>query len=439
MSFILVPILLVVLFFAVFGTVFGIRQCVEKDALWALLLALVCGLVSIQFYVLTAGRIGFLSATMFVLLPIMRFGMEQIDETRPKSGRDSFLRKPLVSKLFTKLETAAQNPHDTSLQSRFLAMKITEVPVFGPVAAKLAAIYARIGAAGAARPDASGTVAGKAKALMEARRHPVVVWFYRLCVLLFLILAVAKCVYVLSGRDLRDRMVAEIGKVVNLEHELAWVKGKYLGDYLSKKHPNSSVLLISKPVWAAAREAHRCFIAGLTEGFAGKLRIVAEEELPALDSDDRRAFLAGRRPTGDQPRLPGPLQAMQDSRGKSGMKEELKGYCAELMDGMLEEHSDCDVVIATCGLPGDFPEMSFWEESEVDRPKLVLMNVELANLLEPLKQGFVTAAVISKSDAKPPQNVNLRESYASVFRKLFILADAENLPQTQSKPAEQTP
>ena len=108
-------------------------------------------------------------------------------------------------------------------------------------------------------------------------------------------------------------------------------------------------------------------------------------------------------------------------------------FTAERLDRFIDSHPDCKLVIAACGLPSDFANMEFWKKKAPERPKLVLLNVSLANVEEPIRRAFVSAALIPNPAGEIPVGINFRENYADVFRALYFLVDVGNLDDTATK------
>ncbi len=380
-------LLVIALFFSVFGAVFGFQICAAKDAFWALLLTLLFSLLSVVAYALAILNMGFVFATMFAFIPVMRFGMEQVDADRTDKST-SVLSMPIVYSLFAAFQRYLQETAETSLLGRFARLTIAGVPVLGPVSLSLRRFANRFAVDGKSgnTETLTGELLGSATTvIMDIHRNRLVIWFYRICGMIVLTMVAVKAIYVLGGWDIKARMGLEMARLDHLEQSYSTRAGKTLGEFLAENCPGQKILLVQGPNQTPSEAMHAEFLRGFEDGLGGKLTIGARETVPGFTTRQTRG-----RP--DPKSLPPVLEAAKNQN--SVHPKGLNAFSAAALDRIIDRHSDCNLVLMTCDLPADFADMRFWEKKPEKRPKLVLTDTRPQRIIEPLKRGLVTLVLV---------------------------------------------
>lgn len=430
----LLPFILIGLFVGVFGIVFGVQETFSKDAVWAFLILVFSAIISALLYVLAAGQIGFLFTTIFILIPIMRFGMEQ-KETQNRiveDARKSLLNEPLFHRLFWGAKRLLLETEDSSRLGRFLRSPVTELPLAGRCLTAFIRFLARFETEEGKGPDATAVVLDATSIVVDFHKNPVVVNFYRFCGALLLVLAVFKSVYMLTGMDEKARMERAVQRAVSQEFLQAQVTGRALGEYLARTCPDRNALLIAEEPLPEMCGNRRAFIDTLTRGFQGKISIAAQVTPPSAPTLERTPPVST---TKDLRALPPPVaqarerveQQKQKVAEKKLAADDLARYSAALFDRFLTENPSCDLVIVLCGLPSDFGKMGLWTQPEAKRPKLVLLNADLRGLAEPISKGFITAALLRNPNSKWEAPEDTEVPPEEVFNNHFYIVDPSNV------------
>ena len=170
---------------------------------------------------------------------------------------------------------------------------------------------------------------------------------------------------------------------------------KTIGAELARTCPGAKALLLLTPTHEYNKTRQEATIAGLTEGFQGKLAITEKEEVGGNAEMVMEQFLS-----------------------------------AKDFDGFIKRYPNCNLIISLIGLPYDYAEMKFWK-MEKDRPKLVTTAVNLADeqIQEAIADGKLN--VVLSSNPNNPYNFKdpVPANEKDAFDKRFILITPENIEQ----------
>jgi hypothetical protein len=106
---------------------------------------------------------------------------------------------------------------------------------------------------------------------------------------------------------------------------------------------------------------------------------------------------------------------------------------AEEFDAIMDNNSNCDLVVSTIGLPMDFTEMEFWKKEPEGRPVLVLTEGYVYDLKPAIQHGFIGAVIQPNPDAVYDQEKKLPKDTMEAFNDRFILITADNLEEMDKK------
>ncbi len=406
------------LFLTVSMAVYGIQQTSRTQAAWALLTAILFCLLSLGLTIVAIGQIGLLFAAMFVLIPIMRVGMEQNE--RPGAGTPPGGGESVFHTLATRVDRFVQRQPRGSFVRRMAEMKVHDLPLCGafgeqePELDPLEAILAQ---------PAEGKVLREVKsAILQAHHHPGLMWFYRICGLLLLCLSIYKAVYVMGGWDVKARYDRDLRRVGSHDLVYHWVAGRYLAETLAARFPGTSALLVHEPAAEGSPEMRTTLRKAMEEGFGGNVWLKAEDIVPG-PSEIGPAFEPASVGEAEEA-LPAPLAAVLGADEDKAADEAT--FSALALDRLVEKHRGCNLIIAACGLPADAHIMDLWRMPDEQRPQVVVMNTDVRKLGEAINKGLVAAAVAQNPDVDDDAAPS-RDDYKALFKKHFILVDASNI------------
>ncbi len=201
------------------------------------------------------------------------------------------------------------------------------------------------------------------------------------------------------------------------ECKYQYVAYKFFGRHLARNHAGKRILLIRYPAArrGGGKKLNDAKMKGLTDGFAGKLEINETEEIGGFGG------MGG-------PGGPGGPGGM----GPPMMMEAEYMLTAEKFDDIIEEHSECTLVISLVGLPYDLQEMTLWDLDEDERPALALANAHIFELRRAIKAGLITCVLENKPEvydwkARVPSEENI------AFERRFLLIDPETVDSAAAK------
>ncbi len=103
-------------------------------------------------------------------------------------------------------------------------------------------------------------------------------------------------------------------------------------------------------------------------------------------------------------------------------------------DAILEQNSDCKIVISLVGLPSDSKKMKIWSQTGDDRQVIFLMSLpdeQISNLDKLIKAGSVAGVIISnpqaKYDVEPPKDP------AEAFKIRYVLVNQDNVEEYKDR------
>jgi len=439
-------IVILLLFLGSLGTVFGVKNTVLRDAVWALLLTLVSVAVAALFFRLSIPRLGVIYTLMVPLLTIMRFGMERAD-----AGRRRPYQLP-VEELEDKVRAWYFDLPAESPLARFLGLKITNLPAIGRVTSGLIRISSKWAVAKGMGGDAIAALKEATTVVLDVDESPAGLWICRSCGILVVALGLGKAVYTLSGREAQAEYAKTIENFAAQELDESFVAGKRVGEYLAQSCAGQKALLLRAPPSQASQARYDRLIDGLSAGFGDKLALTSEQAVPGAPTGI--SHLTDGDSAGGGAALPGPLAEMkklQEAQAKvkdkananarvkapPAVSAQYGSFSAVLFDQFVERNADCKAIICTAALPADLARMKLWRRKPEERPTLVLVTVPLNGLKELIKKGYIKAAVVYRQAAEgaPAEEapVDLEQDYKKVFDKFFLLIDAENVDDIAGK------
>ncbi|OGV66822.1 MAG: hypothetical protein A3K18_30245 [Lentisphaerae bacterium RIFOXYA12_64_32] len=415
---------------SVFGMISGFQFSLLRNAVWALLLMLTSCLVFVLIVPLCLYSLGWIYTLMFILMTIMRFGMEQAEMSAPgrkKAKDDGPHINVAMMELVERLEDSIKDMKADSPARKFMTMKVTDLPGAQKFFSLLRKVLPTRDRVGDMTEDASAALKDATTVLLEMHRSRGATWMYRLCGVGVVILAIIKAIYIGSGHDERDRFKRQVAQVAHRQVDYCWVTARYLGEHLAKTCPNEKVLIINGYVGEKGDVAYRQMMRGLSEGFGDKLTVNYEQAIPWDDV----STLTTQEPD-DVQRQQQQVQADPMAALKSqalAAQTRVKRFSAQVFDEWVSRYPDCKIIISAGGLPTDFPAMKFWQLKPEERPKLFLLNANLKGLHTAIKQGLITGVVTQhpKGERFDKKDMEKPDDYKAIFERRFLLIQADNV------------
>jgi hypothetical protein len=233
------------------------------------------------------------------------------------------------------------------------------------------------------------------------------------CALIALLCAVS---HIVGGRG------PSMTTVIEREMTYQKVSAQKLAMYLADKHAGAKALVVIQPTGGQDRE--NPLVAGLKEGFGGKIEIVQVLE-PEIPEEAKKMFAAEMPPAPEEGGAGGP------GAGEEVVPPLEYWFTPALFDKIAEDSKDqADMIITTIGLPQDPASMRFWAMDP--RPKLAVVSGSVYKLKKAIKSGAIVGAVTYSpaavyEDKPPPGDID------KAFDKRFILVTPENVDDVAAK------
>lgn len=185
------------------------------------------------------------------------------------------------------------------------------------------------------------------------------------------------------------------GIIIKSEHRFYASQGYMVGKFIAKNIPNAKVLLIENEDFKKSKY-EQALITALKEGMGNNnVNVVA---LKILNSDS-----------------------------------EMSPATSRDFDAIINANSSTNVIVSVIGLPGDSDKMKLWKMQEPKRPKLIIINSSINNLIKlgsAIKKGMVSAVVIINPKAKLIAEAS-PSKLEDAFKKRYILVDKNNLAENE--------
>lgn len=212
-----------------------------------------------------------------------------------------------------------------------------------------------------------------------------------ICGIVAFVMAIWAIIYQVNAPK---KMVQNIQQKELQYHRIAM---KTLGAFLAEEHAGGKILMIAQSVNQFSKDRHDITVASLTEGFAGKLKIVKVEHMES---------------------------------GEEGMGPEGFLLTAKTFDKLVRKYKGkADVILSIIGLPYDYSEMDFWQLAPSKRPKLIVYHANLhdEDIQRAIHRGLITAVLTTHPNASFDPKASVPDDEKEAFDSRFILVHAKNI------------